>query len=84
MGAKGIMSDNLQIYRGSYATAGGGSLFGEVGQIREGYRFNALVIDGLEDEGVKHTVSELLERFCYIGDDRNITKRFLDGSEILL
>ena len=66
------------------STAGGGSLFGEVGQIREGYRFNALVIDGLEDEGVKHTVSELLERFCYIGDDRNITRRFLDGREILL
>lgn len=61
------------------ATAGGGSVFGKVGQLKKGYIFNALVIDGLEDDGVRHTVPELLERFCYIGDDRNIVRRFLDG-----
>ena len=66
------------------ATAAGGSVFGKVGQLTEGYQFNALVIDGLEDKGLEgtdgaHTVPELLERFCYIGDDRNIAARFLDG-----
>ncbi len=66
------------------ATAAGGSVFGKVGQLAEGYQFNALVIDGIEDKGLEgtdeaHTVPELLERFCYIGDDRNIAARFLDG-----
>ncbi len=69
------------------ATAAGGSVFGKMGQLREGYRFNALVIDGLEDGGLAgtdaaHSVPELLERFCYVGDDRNIVRRFLDGKEI--
>ena len=61
------------------ATAGGGSVFGDVGQLKEGFRFNALVIGGMEDKGAAHTVPELLERFCYIGDDRNILRRYLDG-----
>ena len=61
------------------ATAAGGSVFGNVGQLREGYQFNALLIDGLEDDGGNHTILELLERFCYIGDDRNIVRRYLDG-----
>ena len=66
------------------ATAAGGSVFGKMGQLKEGYQFNALVIDGLEDKSLEgtetaHTLPELLERFCYIGDDRNIAVRFLDG-----
>ena len=64
------------------ATAGGGSVFGKMGQLKEGYHFNAIVIDGLRDEGAEHTIPELLERFCYIGDDRNIVRRFLDGKMI--
>ncbi len=63
------------------ATTAGGSVSGNVGQLKEGYQFNALVIDGLEDIGGKHTVPELLERFCYAGDDRNIVHRYLDGNE---
>ncbi len=64
------------------ATTAGGSVFGNVGQLKEGYQFNALVVDGLEDIGASHTVPELLERFCYAGDDRNIVHRYLDGIEI--
>ncbi len=64
------------------STTAGGSVFGNVGQLKEGYQFNALVIDGLEDIGGKHTVLELLERFCYAGDDRNIVHRYLDGNEM--
>jgi guanine deaminase len=61
------------------ATASGGSVFGNVGQLKAGYQFNALVIDGLEDEGAHHSIPELVERFFYFGDDRNIKARYLDG-----
>ncbi len=65
-----------------HATNEGGRPFGKVGQIQKGYHFNALVIDDIEDIGYTHTVLEKLERFCYIGDDRNIKERFLDGKKI--
>ena len=42
-------------------------------------RFNALVIDNMEDPWTKMTAEEKLERFCYIGDDRNIKARYIDG-----
>ena len=50
----------------------------------EGYRFNALVLDGLEDAGFTLSPEERAERFCYGGDDRNIIGRFIDGKEIVL
>lgn len=59
------------------ATKAGGSCFDRVGSLEPGYRFHALVIDGLEDAGVTLTPAERLERFCYAGDDRNITARYL-------
>lgn len=61
------------------ATACGGSLFGKVGRLAPGYHFNALVLGGLSDEGFELCPEETLERFCYIGDDRNIEARYLDG-----
>ncbi|MBQ6367818.1 MAG: amidohydrolase family protein [Erysipelotrichaceae bacterium] len=65
------------------ATAAGGNVFAEnIGKLEKGYRFNALVLDGLQDEGHELTPVETLERFCYCGDDRNITARYLDGKEI--
>jgi len=36
----------------------------------------------MEDSWVPLTAEERLERFCYIGDDRNIRARFIDGKEI--
>lgn len=66
------------------ATKAGGRCFDKVGSLEKGYRFNALVIDGLEDEVLKLTPQERAERFCYAGDDRNIVARFLDGKEILV
>ena len=59
-----------------------GSVFGKVGSFEKGYQFNALVIDTMEDSWVPLTAEERLERFCYIGDDRNIRARFIDGEEI--
>ncbi|MDO5137232.1 MAG: amidohydrolase family protein [Oscillospiraceae bacterium] len=64
------------------ATAGGGSAFGWFGKLEPGYHFNALVLDGLQDDGFELPLLECLERFCYAGDDRNITHRFIDGDLI--
>ncbi len=64
------------------ATKVGGSIFGKMGSLEPGYHFNALVINGMEDKGIQLTPSERVERFCYIGDDRNIVGRFIDGEKI--
>ena len=64
------------------ATAEGGRAFGKVGKLEKGYAFNALVIGGLQDKGTTITPIEELERFCYIGDDRNILVRYLRGKKI--
>ena len=63
-------------------TKSGGSAFDRVGSIEKGYRFNALVLDGLDDCVAELSAEERLERFCYTGDDRNIIARYLDGNEI--
>lgn len=62
-----------------HATKEAGSVFGKVGSFEKGYMFNALVIDNMQDPWVKMTAQEKLERFCCIGDDRNIRARYLDG-----
>ncbi len=64
------------------ATKGPGSLFGKVGSFEEGYDFDALIIDGLQDDFRNISPAELMERFCYSGDVSNIKKRFLRGKEI--
>ena len=61
------------------ATAGGGAVFGNAGRIAPGYRFDALVIRDMSDEGTQLPPEESLERFCYIGDDRDILARYADG-----
>ena len=67
-----------------HATKEGGSAFGKVGSFENGYQFNALVIDNMEDPWTDLSAAEKLERFCYIGDDRNIKARFIDGVAIEL
>ena len=64
------------------ATVGGGSAFDQIGKIEKGYRFNALVIDNMLDEEYMTSLEDALERFCYIGDDRNIYERYIDGKLI--
>ena len=64
------------------ATKGGGSFFGRVGSFEPGYEFDALVID---DRGLNHdgyTLTERMERYVYLGDDRQIVHRFCSGKEI--
>lgn len=64
------------------ATKAGGKAFDRVGSLEPGYRFNALVIDGLDEKMRKLTVLERLERFAYKGDERNIVARYIDGDFI--
>ncbi len=64
------------------ATKGGGSFFGNAGSFENGYMFDALVIDdtGLGCQNL--SVIERLKRFVYVGDDRNITARFVQGRKL--
>jgi guanine deaminase len=65
------------------ATKGGGSFFGKVGSFEEGYEFDALVIDDSSLADVNpRTIEERLQRFIYIGDDRNIVDRYVAGKKI--
>lgn len=64
------------------ATKGGGSFFGKVGSFEEGYDFDALVIDDSELNYDNYTLEQRLERFIYIGDDRNILERYVRGKII--
>ena len=64
------------------ATKSAGSFFGKVGSFEPGYEFDALVID----DGVLHpdeySLQHRLERFVYLGDDRQIIHRFCRGEEV--
>lgn len=65
------------------ATKGGGSLFGKVGSFEEGYEFDALIIDDSSlTFGSDLTLDQRLQKFIYIGDDRNILERYVSGSQI--
>lgn len=64
------------------ATKGGGSFFGKVGSFESGYDFDALVIDDSQLNFDNYTLLERLERFIYLGDDRHINHRYVNGSLI--
>ena len=64
------------------ATKCGGSFFGRVGSFEPDYEFDALVIDDSDLNHDNYTLLERLERYIYLGDDRQITHRFCLGKEI--
>ena len=64
------------------ATKSAGSFFGQVGSFEPGYEFDALVIDDHELNHDNYSLLERLERFIYLGDDRQIAHRFCRGKEI--
>ncbi|WP_127942675.1 guanine deaminase [Mycoplasma sp. ATU-Cv-703] len=62
------------------ATKGGGEMFGKVGSFEPGYRFDALVIDDRSlGQNKPLDLFERIQRFVYIGDDRNIEKVYVGG-----
>ena len=67
------------IRKGACVITEDGAVFGNAGRIAPGYRFDALVIRDMSDEGTQLSPEESLERFCYIGDDRDILARYADG-----
>lgn len=62
-------------------TKGGGQFFGKVGSFEEGYELDALVIDdsSLGVELDDFSLTERMERIIHLGDDRNITARYVAG-----
>ncbi len=65
------------------ATKSAGSFFGKVGSFEPGYEFDALVIDDSDLNHDNYSLLERLERYIYLGDDRQIKHRFCSGKEIL-
>ena len=64
------------------ATKSAGSFFGKVGSFEPGYEFDALVIDDEVLHPDEYSLLHRLERFIYLGDDRQIAHRFCRGQEI--
>ena len=64
------------------ATKSAGSFFGRVGTFEPGYAFDALVIDDSDLNHDHYSLLERLERYIYLGDDRQIMHRFCQGKEI--
>ncbi len=64
------------------ATKSGGAFFGKVGSFEPGYAFDALVVDDSELNFDNYSLPHRLERYIYLGDDRQLTHRFCRGVEI--
>ena len=64
------------------ATKSAGSFFGKVGSFEPGYDFDALVIDDAVLYPAEYSLQHRLERFIYLGDDRQIVHRFCRGQEV--
>ena len=64
------------------ATKSAGTLFGKVGSFEPGYEFDALVINDHDLNHDNYSLLNRLERYIYIGDDRQIEHRFCRGREI--
>lgn len=64
-------------------TKGGGSFFGKVGSFENGYDFDALIIDDSSLSDINElSIEERLQKFIYIGDDRNIVERYVQGKKV--
>lgn len=65
------------------ATKGGGCFFGKVGSFEEGYEFDALIIDDSSLADVnERSIEERVQRYIYVGDDRNIVDRYVAGNKL--
>ena len=64
------------------ATKSAESFFGRVGSFEPGYEFDALVINDSDLNHDDYSLLHRLERFIYLGDDRQIEHRFCCGKEV--
>lgn len=64
-------------------TKGGGSFFGKIGSFEKGYALDALIIDDRNLGDIEDiSLEERIQRYIYIGDDRNIIERYIEGEKI--
>jgi len=64
------------------ATKAGGRFFGRVGSLEVGYRFDALVVDDSYLNYDHYSLDQRIERYIYLGDDRDIRHRYCAGREL--
>ena len=65
------------------ATMGGGSYFGKVGSFKDGYEFDAVVIDDSKMYSMRDmSVRERIERMVYNDADAFITDKYVKGNKI--
>lgn len=73
----------ISVSEGFYlGTKGGGQFFGKIGSFEKGYCFDALVIEDDTLIADRYNLEDRLERFLYIGDDRNICARYVEGNKL--
>ena len=66
------------------ATKGGGEFFGKVGSFEKEYEFDAVILDDSNipnQEGL--TISERLERFIYLNQEKDIIAKYVAGKQVL-
>ena len=66
------------------ATKGGAKFIADnLGTFESGYEFDALIIDDSRIEDLNpRTIVERVERYIYIGDDREIVERYVSGNRL--
>lgn len=65
------------------ATAGGGSYFGKVGSFKDGYDFDAVVIDDSKMHSMRDmSICERIERMVYNDADAIIKDKFVKGKKV--
>ena len=65
-------------------TKGGGSFFGKVGSLEEGYEFDAVVLDDSRLESSRQmSVKDRLERMIYLADEREVKAKYVRGNKII-
>ncbi|MCR5580025.1 MAG: amidohydrolase family protein [Pseudobutyrivibrio sp.] len=65
------------------ATEGGGKYFGQVGSFKEGYDFDAVVIDDSKMFSMRDmSIRERIERMCYNDADAIIKDKFVKGKKV--
>ena len=64
------------------ATKSAGRFFGRVGSFEHGYEFDALVINDSDLNHDNYSLLQRLERYVYLGDDRQIIHRFCRGCDL--
>jgi len=79
-GAEAFLSVTEAFY---LATKAGGSFFGKVGSFEPGYHFDALLVDDTYLNYDNFSLDQRLGRFIYLGDDRDIRRRWCDGQQLV-